>query len=52
MIEGVPMIRRINILLAKETDGETCIFRLVITGIFASSNATNLLVINYFTCFS
>lgn len=52
MIEGVPIIGRISILLAEKTDGETCIFRLVITGIFASSNATNLLVINYFTCFS
>ena len=55
MIEGVPIIGRISILLAEETDDETCTFRLIIIGIyffFFSSNPTSLLAINYFTCFS
>lgn len=50
MIEGVPIIGRISILLAEETDGETY-YNWYIYIFFFLSNATNLLAINYFTCF-
>ena len=34
MTEDVPIIGRISVLLAEETDDETCTFRLIIIGIY------------------